>query len=74
MTINMLTVEEVVDFEEYMADADHPEGKFFTFDTADLNDDNAIFQNHPEVLSTNLFLQVFDLVTIFIKIETINRY
>ena len=27
-----------------MSDADHPEGKVFTFDAADLNDGSAIFR------------------------------
>lgn len=42
-------VEEVVDFEEYMADADHPHGHVFCFDSAALTPDTLVFQNHPEV-------------------------
>lgn len=42
--------EEIVDFEEYMADADHPNGKSFTFDSSTLTNESLIFQNHPEML------------------------
>lgn len=42
-------VEEVVDFEEYMADADHPHGRLFAFNSAALTSDTLMFQNHPEV-------------------------
>jgi hypothetical protein len=45
-----VTVEEVVDFEEYMADADHPNGNVFIFNSAALTTDTLVFQNHPEVL------------------------
>jgi hypothetical protein len=46
-----ISVEEVVDFEEYMADADNPDGRVYTFDSASLTADTIEFQNHPEVIS-----------------------
>jgi len=42
--------EEVVDFEEYMADASHPGGRVFTFSTSGQSVDTLAFQNHPEML------------------------
>jgi len=42
--------EEVVDFEEYMANADNPDGCVFNFDSAALTEDHMEFQKHPEML------------------------
>lgn len=42
--------EEVVDFEEYMANADNPDGCVFNFDSAALTEDHMEFQCHPEML------------------------
>jgi hypothetical protein len=44
------TDEEVVSFEEYMADAAHPDGNVFTFPSAELGTATRIFQDHPEVI------------------------
>jgi hypothetical protein len=43
-------VEEVVDFEDWMADAKNPTGKIFRFSGCDLADKSTLeFQLHPEV-------------------------
>lgn len=34
-----------------MADADNPDGRVYTFDSASLTADTIEFQNHPEVIS-----------------------
>ncbi|CAE7648756.1 unnamed protein product, partial [Symbiodinium microadriaticum] len=44
------TYEEVVSFEDYMADAAHPEGNVFTFSSAELGTSTLQFQLHPEIL------------------------
>lgn len=41
--------EEVVPFEQYMADASHPEGNTFTF-SSKIGTDFTIFYEHPEVV------------------------
>lgn len=46
------TYEEVVDFEPWMADADHPDGNCYRLSGLEWNDDTMFFQNHPEMLQS----------------------